>query len=136
MYHLKNLHGYCFLSYIYFYYAIICIYRTTVGNIYNRMGRHAGPIVSQFSSFAAVLNVIFSVSLFFHTKFEEYASVDRVILFCRTRNNDYPSCSPDKERPELHAYYSYTLCTGLLRNRVAQLSGETTRRYRIWETKS
>lgn len=45
------------------------------------MGRHAGPIVSQFSSFAAVLNVIFSVSLFFHTKFEEYASVDRVIFF-------------------------------------------------------
>lgn len=107
LYHLKKFANCCFLSYIYTYYAIICIYHITIRNMYahNRMGSHAGPIVFQFSSFAAILNVIFSVSLFFHAKFEElkYALIDKVILFRRACNNDYPSASPDKERPELHA---------------------------------
>jgi len=112
--------------------------------MYNRMGRHARPIVFQFSSFTAVLltHVVFFSQhyfyicfFFFHVKFEElkYASGRQSNSF--SRNNGYPSASPDKERRELHAYYSYTLCTGTLRNRIAQLPGETTRRHRIWETK-
>lgn len=50
------------------------------------------PRLRQFSLLLADL-------LFFHATFEELgcASVDRTILPCRARNNDYPSSSPNKE---------------------------------------
>jgi len=87
-------------------------------------------LFSNFLSFMATpFSKLFLANfLFCHAKFKELgcASVDKVILPPWARNNAYPSSSLNKESQEcmsiIRARYA-----GVLRNRVAQLPGQTTR---------
>lgn len=103
---------------------------------WERRRTHCFPI-----SFAVISNVIFSGSLFFPRwirGIQMRIGRTRSFFFLVAQwNNEYRArsliSSPGTKRGRMCIYYSRT---GILCNRVAQLPGETTRTYYIWETKS
>jgi len=121
-----------FLSHIYllYYYLYFVVYIIIENMQQSHTRRHEPPLFSNFLSFMATpFSKLFLANfLFCHAKFKELgcASVDKVILPPWARNNAYPSSSLNKESQECMSIIRVRYA-GVLRNRVAQLPGQTTR---------